>query len=277
MSKRNALLNIWMIVLCAGSLRALPSWPTPVEEVSSTCSVNKANSASESNTEFAFSGKVRGGEVYSCEFLPGFVFALMPTSEGWKILIADSEFRAQENPGVNLGEVPKIPQQRKFIFHPDVHGSYKDSPTQAQIESIARSVRGSLDVPDFQGAGNHDQADAKGDSAAMSFDVSLRLLVVDGSPVYQVGAGVSAPRAIQTPEPKYSKEARQAKYEGDVNVLLIVDSEGIPRNIVVVKSIGKGLDENAVEAVRTWRFSPALRDSKPVPVLIQIVVNFRLN
>ena len=62
-----------------------------------------------------------------------------------------------------------------------------------------------------------------------------------------------------------------------MNLLLIVDSEGIPKHIVVVKSIGKGLDENAVEAVRTWRFSPALRDSKPVPVLIQIVVNFRLN
>ena len=111
--------------------------------------------------------------------------------------------------------MPKIPQQRKFNFHPDVHGSYKDSPTQAQIESIARSVRGSLEVTDFQGAGNHDEADAKGDADAMSFDVSLRLLAVDGSPVYQVGAGVSAPRAIQTPEPKYSKEARQAKYEGE--------------------------------------------------------------
>ncbi len=277
MSTRNALLNIWMIVLCGSSLRALPASPVPGEEVPSACSVNKAASAPESNTEFAFSGKVRGGEVYSCEFLPGFVFALMPTSEGWGILIADSEFRTQGNPGVNLGEVPKIPQQRKFVFHPDVRGSYKDSPTQAQMESIARSVRGSLEVTDSQGADNYDAADAKGDADGLSFKVSLRLLVVDGSPVYQVGAGVSAPKAIQTPYPQYSEEARQAKYEGDVNVLLIVDSEGIPRNIVVVKSIGKGLDEKAVEAVRTWRFTPALRDSKPVPVQIQITVNFRLD
>lgn len=94
---------------------------------------------------------------------------------------------------------------------------------------------------------------------------------------YRVGGGVSAPKAIHAPSPKYSKQARQAKYQGTVVLWLVVDSTGLPQEIRVQRSLGMGLDEEAVEAVKKWRFQPAMKDGQPVPVMINVEVNFRLD
>ncbi|HXZ79648.1 MAG TPA: energy transducer TonB [Terriglobales bacterium] len=98
-----------------------------------------------------------------------------------------------------------------------------------------------------------------------------------GGGVFQVGKfGVSAPRAIYTPDPEYSEEARKAKYQGTVVLWLIVDPSGRPRDIRVSRSLGLGLDQKAVEAVRQWKFEPAKKDGQPVAVQINVEVNFRL-
>lgn len=97
-----------------------------------------------------------------------------------------------------------------------------------------------------------------------------------GGSVYAVGGGVSAPRAIYDPEPEFSDEARQAKYRGTVILGVVIDQEGHPRNIRVVRSLGMGLDEKAMAAVRNWRFQPATKDDRPVAVIVNIEVNFRL-
>ena len=97
-----------------------------------------------------------------------------------------------------------------------------------------------------------------------------------GGGVYRVGGGVSAPRAIYAPDPNYSEEARKAKYQGTVVLWVIVGTDGRTRDIRVQRSLGLGLDENAVEAIRRWRFEPARKDGVPVAVQVSVEVNFRL-
>jgi len=97
-----------------------------------------------------------------------------------------------------------------------------------------------------------------------------------GGGVFRVGGGVSAPRALNTPDPDYSEEARKAKYQGTVVLWLVVDPGGRPRDVKVARSLGMGLDQKAIEAVRKWTFEPAMKDGKPVAVQINVEVNFRL-
>jgi periplasmic protein TonB len=97
-----------------------------------------------------------------------------------------------------------------------------------------------------------------------------------GGGVYKVGAGISAPQAISSPDPDYTEEARRAKKQGTCVLWLIVDSAGRPRDIRVVRGLGLGLDAKALEAVRQWRFQPALKDGKPVDVQISVEVEFHL-
>jgi len=99
-----------------------------------------------------------------------------------------------------------------------------------------------------------------------------------GGGLYQVGNGVSPPRAIFQPEAEFSDEARRAKYEGTVVVSVIVDANGNPQDVHVVRTLGMGLDEKAVEAVQKYKFKPAieLKSGKAVPVPIAVEVRFRL-
>jgi TonB family protein len=65
-------------------------------------------------------------------------------------------------------------------------------------------------------------------------------------------------------------------YEGVCVLKLVVDADGMPQNIKVVRPVGMGLDEKAIAAVRQWTFSPALKDGEPVAVQIDVEVNFHL-
>jgi TonB family protein len=98
-----------------------------------------------------------------------------------------------------------------------------------------------------------------------------------GGGLYRIGGGVSAPIPIVSPEAEFSDEARRAKYQGVCLVSLIVDAQGNPQNPRVIRALGMGLDEKALEAVRRYKFKPAMKDGRtPVPVMITIEVNFRL-
>ena len=98
---------------------------------------------------------------------------------------------------------------------------------------------------------------------------------IGGGP-YRVGGGVSAPRVLYAPDPEYSEEARKAKYQGTVVLWVVVGPDGRPRDIRIQRSLGLGLDEKAMEAVRSWKFEPAKKDGQPVAVQINVEVNFRL-
>jgi len=93
----------------------------------------------------------------------------------------------------------------------------------------------------------------------------------------KIGNGVSPPRPIHTPDPEYSEEARRAHFQGTCVLWLIVDPDGHTRNIRVARTLGKGLDEKAIEAVSKWRFEPARKDGQPVAVQVNVEVSFRLD
>ncbi len=97
-----------------------------------------------------------------------------------------------------------------------------------------------------------------------------------GGGVFRVGGGVSAPQLIHRVDPEYSEEARKAKHQGTVELYVEVEPDGTAHRIQVRRSLGLGLDEKAVEAVKQWKFRPAMKDGKPVTVGALVTVHFRL-
>ena len=97
-----------------------------------------------------------------------------------------------------------------------------------------------------------------------------------GGGAYRVGGGVSAPKVLYQPEPEYSEEARKNKWQGTVLLRIIVGTDGRAHDISVIQSLGMGLDEKAIEAVKTWRFEPGRNLGQAVPVEVAVEVNFHL-
>lgn len=94
--------------------------------------------------------------------------------------------------------------------------------------------------------------------------------------IYRPGADVTAPELVFSVEPEYSEEARKAKHQGTVILHIIVEPDGRVRQFKVAQSVGLGLDERAMEAVRQWKFRPGMRGGRPVSVLAAVEVTFRL-
>lgn len=134
-------------------------------------------------------------------------------------------------------------------------------------------------------------------SSAQSEAVPSPTLTADGVPscpnedkshslpvgVYRVGGGVSPPIPMKTPQAKLSDEARRFakaqhpnKFEAISIVGLTVDTNGMPQGICILREAGYGLDRNAFEAVSKYRFKPASKDNKPIPVRLAVEVNFKI-
>jgi len=97
-----------------------------------------------------------------------------------------------------------------------------------------------------------------------------------GGGVFRVGGGVTPPTVLQRVEPQYSEEARKARYQGTVVLEAIVRKDGTVDIMRIVRSLGFGLDENAIQALKQWRFRPGMRNGVPVDVSLNIEVNFNL-
>jgi len=97
-----------------------------------------------------------------------------------------------------------------------------------------------------------------------------------GGGLYAIGGGVSKPVVLYSPDAEFSEEARKAKFSGNVEVYCVVDEQGKTSNIRVARGVGMGLDEKAIEAVRQYKFKPAMKDGKPVRVPMYIDVNFQI-
>jgi TonB family protein len=89
-------------------------------------------------------------------------------------------------------------------------------------------------------------------------------------------AGVNDPEPIYKPEAAYTDEARKAKYQGECVVVANIDEKGIANATQVIHSLGLGLDEQAVIALKQWRFKPAMLDGKPMAARVMITFSFRL-
>lgn len=89
--------------------------------------------------------------------------------------------------------------------------------------------------------------------------------------------GLTPPRPLTKIDPEYTRQASAARRQGTVAVSVTVGTDGVPRNVTVVRGLGLGLDEKAIEAVRKWRFTPGEKDGQPVAVKALVEVTFRLN
>ena len=90
------------------------------------------------------------------------------------------------------------------------------------------------------------------------------------------GNGVQPAVLLERTEPRYTDEARIANHEGSVLLQVDVDMDGNARNPVVLRHLGLGLDEMAIEAVGDWRFRPARRRGSKVPSRVRLEIAFRL-
>ena len=90
-----------------------------------------------------------------------------------------------------------------------------------------------------------------------------------------IGKGVVPPKRVSTPNPPFSDEARRANYQGAAMLSLFVDKTGQVRNVRIVRPLGMGLDQKAVEAVSAWQFHPATKDGEPIDLHITVEVNFQ--
>ena len=93
--------------------------------------------------------------------------------------------------------------------------------------------------------------------------------------IFRVGNGVTAPEAIYKPEPGYTQEARAAKLQGTTVLSIVVARDGTVSDVKVIKPLGQGLAESAVETVKTWKFKPAMKEGQPVACRVSVEVSFR--
>jgi TonB family protein len=95
-------------------------------------------------------------------------------------------------------------------------------------------------------------------------------------PLAKIGHGVTAPVVTRQSEPEYSQEARKKKFNGTLLIGLVVDKQGRPQDVHIIRGVGMGLDENALKAVSHYRFRPAMENGQPVAVRINVEVNFQI-
>lgn len=109
---------------------------------------------------------------------------------------------------------------------------------------------------------------------------AMAALAQDTAPAdqpYRVGDNVSRPEIISSPAPVYTELARRARVTGTVIVEAIIDEKGDVVNVRVLKGQPMGLDQAAVDAIKTWKFKPAMKEGKPVKVYYVLTVNFQVD
>ena len=166
---------------------------------------------------------------------------------------------------------PRLPAVPTVVVPPDIHiqspnmTAYGDPTSGSLIPSSGPGFGGGIGTGSGGGVGSG-SGPGVGPGRGGGY----------GGGVFRIGGSVSAPVCIYCPDPEFSDEARKARYQGVVVLWAVVDEEGRPRDIRVSRSLGMGLDEQAIRAVQNWRFKPAERYGKPVPVYMNIEVDFRL-
>jgi TonB family protein len=97
-----------------------------------------------------------------------------------------------------------------------------------------------------------------------------------GGGPYRPGSGITPPSLVREVKPDYTEEARRRNLAGDVEMEIVVRADGSVGNVRLLRGLGFGLDQRAMDAVRQWKFAPATRHGTPVDVLVEVAVEFRL-
>ncbi len=88
---------------------------------------------------------------------------------------------------------------------------------------------------------------------------------------------VTCPRVTYSPDPEYPENERRARRQGAVVLVLVVGSDGLPRDVKVSRTLSSEFDQAAIDAVKKWKFTPASKDGKPIAVEIDVQVTFKLH
>jgi TonB family protein len=191
-----------------------------------------------------------------------------PPSKGSLPRLASKQFVP---PTVTRIENPKLPMEPTLIIQPDANIPRIDMDVLG--DPLAKSGLASNGPGSGGGIGTgHGGGIGPGSGPGYGPGSGGNM----GGGYYIIGGGVSSPTVIYKVEPEYSEEARKAKFQGTVIILIVVDDHGKPRDMRVIRSLGLGLDQKALEAIQQWRFNPGKKDGKPVAVQATIEVNFRL-
>jgi TonB family protein len=195
--------------------------------------------------------------------------SVTPPSKGKLPRLADKQFVPPM--AVVNNEHPKLVMEPTLVIQPDANipksnlDVLGDPLAKSGIASNGPGSGGGIGYGNRGGVGSGDGAGyGPGHGGNM------------GGGAFKIGGGVSAPSVLYKVEPEYSEEARKAKFQGTVVLFVVVDEKGNPRDLKVLRPLGLGLDQKAIEAVEKWRFRPGMKDGKPVPVQATIEVNFRL-
>ena len=304
MPLRRAYFFLAILALFVGRLpsqtNGTPARPAPVED---ECAVRQSTGAGRT-VLLSFSGEVWAGGAYHCEFTPRLTFALLPVHEGWQIAVTDhgradnlaqfsepvigfnpllieaQQFQQKEGKTDGSKTDSSELKNRQIIFSVEVGRSISPAGngavTPEQIEQITRDGLGSFKIESLQLT--NAESGQKPGIAQMAFEVSIQLAgknLEPGRRVFRVGGSVSAPKPIYVPDPEYDDGARKRHIQGKVVLWLIVGADGLPYDIRVAQSLDHGLDEEAIKAVKQWRFQPSLKDGQPVAVQINVEVQFR--
>jgi TonB family protein len=165
------------------------------------------------------------------------------------------------------------------VNNAEVESLYRSAISMEDIDSADQALTTEMLVRFLRNQSRDDEAAILADRAntirkSVAAGLSPRMISQVG--VTRVGGNVSAPKLLHKVEPSYSEDARFLKYQGSVLLRVVIDVDGLAKNITVARGIGVGLDERAVEAVSQWKFQPGQQSGTPIPVEAQIEVNFRL-
>lgn len=169
-------------------------------------------------------------------------------------------------------ENPKLPVEPTVVLPPDIHLSLPQTgPLGDPLSSILGPPSSGTGSGGGIGSGSGGGVGSgRGPGVGPGSGGSI------GGGAYRVGGGVSAPRLMYGPDPEFSEEARKAKFQGTVVLWVVVGPDGRTHEIRIQRSLGMGLDERAILAIRQWRFEPGRKDGIPVAVMVNVEVNFRL-
>ena len=162
-------------------------------------------------------------------------------------------------------EMPKLPVEETIVMAPDIK-----LPQGGQIGDPMSPYTALSNGPGGLDGVGTGCCDGVGSSTGPHFGPGPEGIYAPGV------RGVTVPEVLYSPEPSFSDEARKAKHQGIVQLLLVVGKDGRPYGIRVGQTLGMGLDEKAIEAVRLWRFRPATLNGQPVATQIAIQVEFHL-
>ncbi len=187
-----------------------------------------------------------------------------PASRGTLPPVLPHQFTPPRVQLVNFN--PKLPMAPSLELPPDVPIPIADhfGDPLSKLVGLSGGTGGPLGIGDGHGSG----IGANSGPGFHDGDVEGR--------IFLPGRGVSMPVLIRRVEPEFTEQARKSKTQGTVVIRAVVDSTGKPRDIRVVRGIGLGLDERAIEAVAQWLFKPGTKDGKPVAVSANIEVSFHL-